>query len=180
MHGKESRASGAAPRAGLSGRPADGDPVIIYTDGACLGNPGPGGWGAVLLYQGHRREISGGHRKTTNNRMEMLAVIKALEYLKRPGLAEVYTDSRYLHDAVNMGWLARWQRNGWRTADKKAVKNKDLWLRLDALLQEHEVSFCWVRGHHGNAENERCDRLAGEAALGENLPEDEGYVSGGL
>lgn len=155
---------------------ATGTVVTIFTDGACLGNPGPGGWGAVLLSGKHRREVSEGFRLTTNNRMELLAVIRALESLKRPSAAEVFTDSKYLHDAVNKGWLARWQRNGWQTAEKKPVKNQDLWLRLDALLKRHRVRFSWVRGHAGNPENERCDRLAKAAALGPELFEDEEYV----
>lgn len=153
--------------------------VTIYTDGACLGNPGPGGWGAVLLYGDHRREISGGYRRTTNNRMELLAVIEALSHLKTPTSAEVFTDSKYLHDAVNKGWLGKWQRNGWQTSEKKPVKNQDLWLRLDALLKTHGVRFCWVRGHAGDPENECCDRLASTAALGADLPEDGVYVRGG-
>lgn len=153
--------------------------VTIYTDGACLGNPGPGGWGAVLLSGGHRREISGGCRLSTNNRMEMLALIRALEGLKKKCAVQVYTDSRYLHDAVSRKWLSRWRRNGWRTSEKKPVKNQDLWLRLDALLGAHDVRFSWVRGHAGNPENERCDRLAAAAAQQPDLPEDEGYAQGG-
>ena len=153
--------------------------VTIYTDGACLGNPGPGGWGAVLLFGDQRREISGGYRRTTNNRMELLAVIQALECLKTSSSVKVLTDSKYLHDAVNKGWLARWRRNGWQTTEKKPVKNRDLWLRLDALLETHKVRFCWVRGHAGDPENECCDRLAGAAALGADLSEDEEYVRGG-
>lgn len=153
--------------------------VTIYTDGACLGNPGPGGWGAVLLYGDHRREIFGGYRRTTNNRMELLAVIEALSHLKTPASVEVFTDSKYLHDAVNKDWLGKWQRNGWQTSGKMPVKNQDLWLRLDALLKIHGVRFCWVRGHAGDPENECCDRLAGTAALGADLPEDGEYVRGG-
>lgn len=152
--------------------------VTIYTDGACLGNPGPGGWGAVLLDGGRRREISGGFQRTTNNRMELLAVIQALELLQRGSTVEVVTDSKYLHDAVSKGWLVKWRRNGWQTSERKPVKNQDLWLRLDALLQKHDVRFAWVRGHAGDPENERCDRLAGAAALGQGLAEDEKYVRG--
>lgn len=154
----------------------DHSAVTIYTDGACLGNPGPGGWGAVLLFGTHRREISGGYRLTTNNRMELLAVIRALECLKYPCTVLVHTDSLYLHDAVTKGWLARWRGNGWQTSAKKPVKNQDLWQRLDALLKVHEVRFSWVRGHAGNPENERCDRLAGTAAKETDLPEDIGHM----
>lgn len=148
----------------------------IYTDGACLGNPGPGGWGAVVIQEQLRRELSGGFGLTTNNRMELFAVIEALSLLEQRTKVELYTDSKYIHDAVEKGWLARWKRNGWRTADKKAVKNQDLWQRIDALLQTHDVNFHWVRGHSGNPENECCDRLAGTAALGGKLPEDSGYI----
>lgn len=156
----------------------DKETVTIYTDGACLGNPGPGGWGAVLKFQGRRKEISGGFRKTTNNRMEMFAVIQALECLQRPSAVEVFTDSRYINDAVNKGWLKKWRRNGWRTAAREPVKNQDLWLRLDKLLQEHQVRFFWIRGHAGNPENEFCDKLAGQAAVTPGLPEDEPYAQG--
>ncbi len=152
--------------------------ITIYADGACLGNPGPGGWGAVLLDGLQRKEISGGFRRTTNNRMELLAVIQALELLQRRRSVEVFTDSKYLHDAVNKGWLVKWRRNGWQTSERKSVKNQDLWLRLDALLQKHDVRFIWVRGHAGDPENERCDCLAGTAALGPGLAEDEEYVRG--
>ena len=148
----------------------------IYTDGACLGNPGPGGWGAVVIDDQHRHELSGGYGLTTNNRMELLAVIEALSLLTDRASAKLYTDSKYIHDAVEKGWLAKWKRNGWRTADKKAVKNQDLWRRMDALLQAHDVQFHWVRGHSGNPENECCDRLAGAAAQGKGLPRDDGYV----
>jgi len=152
--------------------------VAIYSDGACLGNPGPGGWAAVLLCGGHRREISGGYRRTTNNRMELLAVVEALECLKASCSVTVFTDSRYLHDAVNKGWLAKWRGNGWLTSEKKPVKNRDLWVRLDILLKAHKVRFFWVRGHAGDPENECCDRLAKAAAMCENLPEDMVYARG--
>ncbi|WP_045222163.1 ribonuclease HI [Desulfonatronum thioautotrophicum] len=148
----------------------------IYTDGACLGNPGPGGWGAVVIEDDQRRELSGGYGLTTNNRMELLAVIEALSLLAGRAAVELYTDSKYIHDAVEKGWLAKWKRNGWRTADKKAVKNQDLWLQIDALLSKHDVHFHWVRGHSGNPENECCDKLAGIAAQGRNLPKDSGYA----
>lgn len=152
--------------------------VTIYADGACLGNPGPGGWGAVLLDGGPRKEISGGFRRTTNNRMELLAVIQALESLQKVSSVDVFTDSKYLHDAVNKGWLVKWRRNGWQTSERKPVKNQDLWLRLNALLQKHDVRFAWVRGHAGDPENERSDRLAGAAALVPGLAEDEEYMRG--
>ncbi|TVQ96119.1 MAG: ribonuclease HI [Desulfovibrionales bacterium] len=148
----------------------------IYTDGACLGNPGPGGWGAVIIEEEHRRELSGGYGLTTNNRMELLAVIEALSLITGHATVELYTDSKYIHDAVEKGWLAKWKRNGWRTADKKAVKNQDLWLQIDVLLSKHDVHFHWVRGHSGNPENECCDKLAGIAAQGRNLPKDSGYA----
>ncbi|GAB6057719.1 ribonuclease HI [Desulfonatronum parangueonense] len=150
--------------------------TIIYTDGACLGNPGPGGWGAVVINGPDRREFSGGFGLTTNNRMELLAVVEALNALPEPSVVSLYTDSKYLHDAVNKGWLANWKRNGWRTADKKSVKNQDLWVRIDALLKTHDVCFNWVRGHSGNPENECCDRLASAAASGSGLPKDTGYI----
>jgi ribonuclease HI len=133
--------------------------VTIYTDGACSGNPGPGGWGAVLLYNGHRKEISGGEAETTNNRMELTAAIRALEALKRPSTVDLYTDSRYVRDGITQ-WLAGWKAKGWRTAAKKPVKNADLWRTLDAAAGEHEVRWHWVKAHVGNPENERADALA--------------------
>ncbi len=150
------------------------DTVTAYTDGSCLGNPGPGGWAAVLLWNDHRKELTGGFRLTTNNRMEILAAIEALSALKRPTRMELYTDSRYLCDAVEKRWLANWQRNGWKTSDKKPVKNKDLWMRLIPLLKTNQVVFHWVRGHSGHPENERCDVLAKQAASGGSLSEDAG------
>ncbi len=136
--------------------------VAIYTDGACSGNPGPGGWGAVLLYGEHRREISGASADTTNNRMELTAAIRALEALKRPTDVALYTDSTYVKDGITR-WLPGWKAKGWRTASKSPVKNRDLWEALDALVQRHDVSWHWVRGHAGNLENERADTLAREA-----------------
>ena len=136
--------------------------VAIYTDGACSGNPGPGGWGAVLLYGEHRREISGASADTTNNRMELTAAIRALEALKRPTDVALYTDSTYVKDGITR-WLPGWKAKGWRTASKSPVKNRDLWEALDALVKRHDVSWHWVRGHAGNAENERADTLAREA-----------------
>ena len=136
--------------------------VAIYTDGACRGNPGPGGWGAVLLYGEHRREISGASADTTNNRMELTAAIRALEALNRRSDVALYTDSTYVKDGITR-WLPGWKARGWRTASKSPVKNRDLWEALDALVQRHDVSWHWVRGHAGNPENERADALAREA-----------------
>ena len=136
--------------------------VEIYTDGACRGNPGPGGWAALLLYGGHEREISGGDLATTNNRMELTAVIRALEALKRPVHGRIYTDSQYVRQGV-LEWLSQWKRRGWKTADKKPVKNQDLWQELDALTQKHELEWHWVKGHSGIAGNERVDELANRA-----------------
>ena len=137
--------------------------VALYTDGACSGNPGPGGWGAILRYGEHERELSGGEEQTTNNRMELTAVIEGLSVLKEPCSVDITTDSRYVADAVLKGWLANWQRNGWRNAQKNPVPNRDLWERLISLLRQHEVQFHWVRGHNGHPFNERCDKLAVEA-----------------
>jgi ribonuclease HI len=133
--------------------------VDIYTDGACSGNPGPGGWGSVLLYNGHRRELSGGERATTNNRMELMAVIQALETLKRPCDVVLYTDSVYVMKGMTE-WLAQWKRRNWRTADRKPVKNVELWQRLEQAIHRHRVDWRWVRGHSGVPENERADELA--------------------
>lgn len=133
--------------------------VIVHTDGACRGNPGPGGWGALLTYRGREREMSGGERSTTNNRMELTAVIRALAALKRPCRVTVVTDSEYVMKGITE-WLAGWKRRGWRTASKKPVKNKELWETLDNELSRHEVSWEWVRGHSGHPGNERADALA--------------------
>jgi ribonuclease HI len=133
--------------------------VEIFSDGACKGNPGPGGWGALLRYGGSEKELCGGEANTTNNRMELMAVIQALETLKRPCRVRITTDSQYVKRGVTE-WMARWKRNGWRTADRKPVKNRDLWERMDRALSEHELEWRWVRGHTGHAENERADRLA--------------------
>ncbi len=135
------------------------DDVIIFTDGACSGNPGPGGWGAILTAQGREREICGGEPHTTNNRMEMMAAIRALEALKRPCRVELHTDSQYLRQGITE-WLAGWKARGWKTADKKPVKNEDLWRELDLARQRHEVSWRWVKGHAGHPMNERADALA--------------------
>jgi ribonuclease HI len=137
----------------------DADRVEIFADGACSGNPGPGGWGVVLRYRGKERELAGGEAPTTNNRMELMAAIQGLEALKRPVPVDVYTDSRYVHDGITR-FLRNWQRNGWKTADKKPVKNIDLWERLVQAQKQHEVSWHWIKGHAGHAENERADELA--------------------
>jgi ribonuclease HI len=137
----------------------NGGVVDIFTDGACSGNPGPGGWGALLRYDGHEKELSGFEIATTNNRMELMAAIAALEQLKRGVTAIVHTDSRYLHDGITL-WLPQWKTRGWKTADKKPVKNADLWRRLEAALERHRVTWRWVRGHAGHPENERADALA--------------------
>jgi ribonuclease HI len=136
--------------------------IDLFTDGACSGNPGPGGWGAILRAGRHEKELSGGERDTTNNRMEMMAAIRGLDVLKKPSEINVYTDSRYLLDGASK-WLKRWKANGWKTAEKKPVKNEDLWRALDELLIRHEVKWHWVRGHSGHAENERADELARRA-----------------
>ena len=137
-------------------------PVEIYTDGACKGNPGPGGWGALLVCGEREKELCGGEPATTNNRMELTAVIRALEALKRPVRGRIYTDSQYVRQGV-LEWLSQWKRRGWKTADKKPVKNQDLWQELDALTHKHELEWHWVKGHSGNAGNERVDELANRA-----------------
>jgi ribonuclease HI len=133
--------------------------VEIFTDGACSGNPGPGGWGVVLRWGAHERELKGGAPATTNNRMEMTAAIEALSALKKPSRVRIYTDSNYLKDGMNL-WLAQWKRRGWLTADRKPVKNLDLWQRLESAMAPHQVEWIWVRGHAGHPENERADALA--------------------
>ena len=134
--------------------------VEIFTDGACSGNPGPGGWGAVLRYNGREKELSGGEINTTNNRMELTAVIEALGCLKEPCSVTLTTDSKYVADAISKGWAVSWQKNGWRKADKKPALNSDLWEKLLNLLKTHDVTINWVKGHAGHPENERCDELA--------------------
>jgi ribonuclease HI len=136
--------------------------VTIHTDGACSGNPGPGGWGAILAFGDREKELKGGEAHTTNNRMELTGAIAALEALTRPCLVDLYTDSEYLRGGIT-GWIHGWKRNGWRTRDKKPVKNVDLWQRLDAALARHEVRWHWIKGHAGHAQNERADTLAREA-----------------
>ncbi len=147
---------GAAARAGGT--------VEIFTDGACSPNPGPGGWGAILRYGRYEREIYGSEAVTTNNRMEMMAAIRALESLTRPSVVQVHTDSVYLRSGITQ-WLAAWKRNGWQTREKKPVKNADLWERLDAAASRHQVQWFWVKGHAGHPENERADKLACQGAV---------------
>ena len=134
--------------------------ITIYTDGACSGNPGPGGWGAILEWQGHQKELSGGEAQTTNNRMELTAVLTALAILKEPCVVELYSDSKYVVDAIEKGWLYGWQKKGWIKADKKPVLNVDLWQQLLLLLARHDVRLHWVKGHAENEKNNRCDQLA--------------------
>ena len=134
--------------------------IELYTDGACRGNPGNGGWGAILVYQGVEKELSGGEAVTTNNRMELMAAIAGMEALKEPCQITLTSDSKYLTDAINKGWLESWKKNGWRKSDKSAVLNVELWQKIDALLAIHKVEFVWVRGHAGHPYNERCDALA--------------------
>lgn len=149
--------------------------VTVYTDGSALGNPGPGGYGAVLRYGQHVKELSGGFRCTTNNRMEILAVIEALRCLREPCRVTLHTDSQYVANAVTKGWARRWQRNGWMRNRKEPALNPDLWERLLTLLETHDVDFVWVRGHAGDEVNERCDQLAKAAAEAPDLPPDPGY-----
>ena len=135
--------------------------IEIFTDGACSGNPGPGGWGAILRWNGNEKELSGGEAETTNNRMELMAAISALESLKEPCSADLYTDSSYVRDGIGK-WMFGWKKNGWRTADKKPVKNLELWQRLDEARKRHKVEWHWIKGHAGHPENERADELARE------------------
>ena len=151
------------------------DAVTIYSDGACLGNPGRGGYGTVLLFGDHRRELSQGYRRTTNNRMELLGAIVGLEALSRPCTVDLWSDSTYVVHAMTKGWIEGWQKRGWRNSQKQPVKNKDLWLRLLDAIDGHEVRWHWVRGHSGNPENERCDELAVAAANGSELLDDDGF-----
>jgi len=135
--------------------------VQLYTDGACSGNPGPGGWGVLMVWNGHEKELSGGAFATTNNRMELTAAIMALESLKRGAACDLYTDSTYVRDGITK-WIHNWKRNGWKTAARKPVKNAELWQRLETAIERHEVAWHWVRGHSGHPENERADELAGQ------------------
>jgi ribonuclease HI len=149
--------------------------VIIHTDGACKGNPGPGAYGAVLVSGRHRKELSAGYRLTTNNRMELRGAIAALELLSEPCEVELHSDSKYLIQAITERWLDGWKRRGWMTSDKKPVKNQDLWQLLIAAMQPHKIDWRWVKGHAGHAENERCDELANIAVIGRQLLEDCGF-----
>ena len=145
--------------------------IELFTDGACSGNPGPGGWGVVLRYNGHEKELSGGEKETTNNRMELTAAIMGLSALKEPCKVRLVTDSKYVADGITKGWAESWRKNNWRKADKKPALNPDLWEKLLDLIAEHDVTIDWVKGHAGHPENERCDRLAVEfyKNLQENL-----------
>jgi len=147
----------------------------VYTDGSSRGNPGPGGYGAVLKYGQYQRELSQGYRKTTNNRMELLAVIVALEILKEPCRVTVVSDSKYVVDAVSLGWLDGWKRKGWKRGKNEELKNADLWKRMDVAISRHDMTWEWVKGHAGHPENERCDELATTAADGEGLLIDEAF-----
>ena len=155
--------------------------VVMYTDGACIGNPGPGGYAAVLIYGERRKELSGGYRQTTNNRMEIMAVIAGLKALKMGVAVKVYTDSQYVANAINQGWARRWRENGWvRNKDKERAKNVDLWEELLLLCEERKVIFEWIKGHNNENENEYCDRLAVACAKLPGLPHDEGFETLGL
>lgn len=146
--------------------------ITLYSDGACSGNPGPGGYGVILDYNGQEKELSGGFRGTTNNRMELMGVITGLESLKEPCSVRVVSDSKYVVDAIEKGWAAKWRRNGWKRNKKEKALNPDLWQRLLDLCAKHTVKFEWVNGHAGHPQNERCDRLAVDAAAMPGLPED--------
>lgn len=149
--------------------------IDIYTDGACSGNPGPGGYGVVMLFEGKRKELSEGYKETTNNRMEMMAVIQALKELKCKCEVDLYSDSKYIVDAINKGWANKWQKNNWMRNKKDKALNVDLWKELLGLLEVHKVTFIWVKGHADNVENERCDLLAREAIEKNNLKDDVYY-----
>ncbi len=149
--------------------------IQLFTDGSCLGNPGPGGYGAVLIYNQHRKELSQGYKLTTNNRMELMACIAGLESLSEPCVIDLTTDSQYVKQGINQ-WINNWQKNGWRTASKKPVKNADLWKALHEATQRHDIRWHWVKGHSGHTENERCDDLARQAAESSTLIADTGYA----
>lgn len=148
--------------------------ITLYTDGSCLGNPGPGGYGVLLRYNQHEKTLSQGYKLTTNNRMELLAAIKGLEVLKEPCSIDIWTDSQYVRQGIT-SWMAGWKKNGWRTASRQPVKNQDLWQRLDAAASLHDIRWHWVKGHSGHPENEKVDQLAREAAESSNLLEDSGF-----
>jgi len=149
--------------------------VNLYTDGGCLGNPGPGGYGAILIYGEHRKEIFGGFKLTTNNRMELMACIKGLEIFKYPCEVKITSDSKYVVDGISKGWAEKWQKNNWKRSNKSKAENIDLWAKLLSLNKIHATYYVWVKGHDGHPENERCDKLAKDAASGEMLDEDFGY-----
>ena len=169
----------AKPKLNLNIKPksTSKNTIIVYTDGACTGNPGKGGYGAVIIDGDRREELSGGYKLTTNNRMEMMGAIAALESLKSNSKVKLHSDSKYIVDAVTKGWAKKWQANGWRRNSKEMAKNPDLWQELLDLCQIHDVEFVWVKGHAGIPENERCDRLAVTAAQDSNLAIDRGYAS---
>ena len=148
--------------------------ISLFTDGSCLGNPGPGGYGAILIYKQHQKELAQGYRLTTNNRMELMAAIAGLQSLQEPCIVQLTTDSQYVKQGITQ-WIQNWKRRGWLTASKDPVKNVDLWKLLDAEVQRHKVDWHWVKGHSGHDENERCDILARDAAMSANLLEDSGY-----
>ena len=150
--------------------------VALFTDGSCLGNPGPGGWAAILEYRGHLKELSQGYKLTTNNRMELLAVINGLAVLKESCSVQITTDSQYVKNGMT-SWLAGWKRRNWVNSQKKPVKNKDLWQRLDQECSRHKIHWNWVKGHAGHTQNERCDELAKNAARGDGKIPDQGFVS---
>jgi len=156
---------GSTEPASAAGEDGEAAAIHAFTDGACSGNPGPGGWGAVLRWRGHEKELSGGEADTTNNRMELMAAIAALEAIRRPSAVVVHTDSTYLREGITR-WIHRWQRNGWRTAERKPVKNAELWQRLAAAAARHRVEWRWIKGHAGHPENERADALARAAIAG--------------
>jgi ribonuclease HI len=153
--------------------------VTMYTDGGCSPNPGPGGYGIVLIYGEHRREFSGGYRRTTNNRMELVAAIRGLQTLKEPCHVALFSDSQYVVNGISKGWAQRWKSRGWLLSNKRPAENIDLWEQLLALCETHQVRFEWIRGHNGHAENECCDRLAGEARRWQDLPIDAIYERDG-
>lgn len=154
--------------------------LTIYTDGACSGNPGPGGYGVVLLYNGNRKELSGGYRKTTNNRMEIMAVICGLEALTEPCEIELYTDSKYVVDSIEKGWVKKWKSQNWMRTNKDRALNVDLWKTVLTLLEKHSVKFYWVKGHAQNRENNRCDELAREAIGSDFVKNDENYENSAI
>ena len=149
--------------------------VSIYTDGACIPNPGPGGYGVILVYGNQRKQLSGGYRLTTNNRMELMAAIRGLDALKEPCQVQLFSDSQYLVESMDKGWVKRWKENNWYRNKKEKAENQDLWIEILNFCDQHTVQFVWVRGHNGHTENEQCDTLASAAARLSDLPKDDGY-----